>query len=215
MSLSLLYTLDVIHLIVTILSDRPSFEWECNVTGRPIWFCPLKLTFSTCFRVALVIALLLVLIASIVLICKSLWIKMFCSVSAAQCGYVFYVAYALIWTKTAYPHGAADTEQHTLQNGTTVTRRRCGGDELLNKVVIFVFFPYKKYSRSFVKLRLNPWCHMDYFTDLLATFLDVDRGNYIAVYGRVRELSECIKNILICVPKTKLLRVRNDMGVSD
>ncbi len=42
---------------------------------------------------------------------------------------------------------------------------------------------------------------MDYFTDLLAKFLDVDRGNYIAVYGRVRELSECIKNILICVPK--------------
>ncbi len=50
-SLSLLYMLDVIHLIVTILSDRPSFEWECNVTGRPIWFRPLKLTFSTCFRV--------------------------------------------------------------------------------------------------------------------------------------------------------------------
>ncbi len=43
--------LDVIHLIVTILSDRPSFEWESNVTGRPIWFRPLKLTFSTCFRV--------------------------------------------------------------------------------------------------------------------------------------------------------------------
>ncbi len=42
---------------------------------------------------------------------------------------------------------------------------------------------------------------MDYFTDLLATFLDVDRVNHIAVYGRVRELSECIKNILICVPK--------------
>ncbi len=43
---------------------------------------------------------------------------------------------------------------------------------------------------------------MDYFTELLATFLDVDRVNYIAVYGRVRELSECIKNILNCVPKT-------------
>ncbi len=42
---------------------------------------------------------------------------------------------------------------------------------------------------------------MDNFTDLLATFLDLDRGNYIAVYGRVRELSEFIKNILICVPK--------------
>ncbi len=38
---------------------------------------------------------------------------------------------------------------------------------------------------------------MDYFTDLLATFLDLDRGDYIAVYGRVRELSELIKNILI------------------
>ncbi len=51
MSLSLLYMLDVIHLMVTVLSDRPSFEWECNVTGRPIWFRPLKLTFSTCFHV--------------------------------------------------------------------------------------------------------------------------------------------------------------------
>ncbi len=42
---------------------------------------------------------------------------------------------------------------------------------------------------------------MDYFTDVLATFLCVDRGNILAVYGRVRELSEFIKNILICVPK--------------
>ncbi len=42
---------------------------------------------------------------------------------------------------------------------------------------------------------------MDYFNDLLATFLDLDRVNYIAVYGSVKELSECIKNILICVLK--------------
>ncbi len=40
---------------------------------------------------------------------------------------------------------------------------------------------------------------MDYFTDALATFLALD--NYIAVNGRVRELSELIKNILLCVPK--------------
>ncbi len=39
---------------------------------------------------------------------------------------------------------------------------------------------------------------MDYFTDFLATFLHID---ILAVYGRVRELSDCIKNILICVPK--------------
>ncbi len=43
---------------------------------------------------------------------------------------------------------------------------------------------------------------MDYFTDLLAMFLDVDPVNYITVYGRDREQSECIKNILICVLKT-------------
>ncbi len=34
------------------------------------------------------------------------------------------------------------------------------------------------------KWRLNPWCHMYYFTDLLAMFLDVGRVNYIAVYRR-------------------------------
>ncbi len=36
---------------------------------------------------------------------------------------------------------------------------------------------------------------MDYFTDLLATFLDLDRGDYIAVYGRVG--IQRYKNILI------------------
>ncbi len=41
----------------------------------------------------------------------------------------------------------------------------CGGDEMLNKVY--------ETSRSFVKLRSNPWCHMDYFNDVLATFLDL------------------------------------------
>ncbi len=34
-------------------------------------------------------------------------------------------------------------------------------------------------------------------------FLDIDHVNYIAVYVRVRELSEFIKNILTCVPKMK------------
>ncbi len=57
---------------------------------------------------------------------------------------------------------------------------------------------------------------MDYFNDLLAMFLDVDRINYIAVYGRVRELSECIKNILICVSKmNEGLTVWNDMSESN
>ncbi len=58
-----------------------------------------------------------------------------------------------------------------------------GEDKLFNKVNIFVFFVYKKYSRSFVKLRLNPGCHMDYWT-----LLDFYCVNYTDVCGRVREL---------------------------
>ncbi len=42
---------------------------------------------------------------------------------------------------------------------------------------------------------------MDYFNDVLATFLELDQVRTLAVYGRVRELLECIKNILICVLK--------------
>ncbi len=41
---------------------------------------------------------------------------------------------------------------------------------------------------------------MDYFNDLIATFQGVN-VRIVAVYERVRKLSECIKNILICVPK--------------
>ncbi len=42
---------------------------------------------------------------------------------------------------------------------------------------------------------------MDYFNDLFAMFLSLDRVRILAVYGKIRELSECIKNILICVLK--------------
>ncbi len=42
---------------------------------------------------------------------------------------------------------------------------------------------------------------MDYFNDVLATFLDLDLGSMLDVYGRIRDLTEFIKNILICVPK--------------
>ncbi len=42
---------------------------------------------------------------------------------------------------------------------------------------------------------------MDYFSDVLATLLDLDHGSLLADYGRVRDLSVFIKNILICVPK--------------
>ncbi len=71
-----------------------------------------------------------------------------------------------------------------------------GGDELLNKVVIFVFFAQKKYYHSFVKLRLNHWCHMDYFNDVLTMLLDCDHDRILAVNRRIRELSEFIKKYL-------------------
>ncbi len=49
----------------------------------------------------------------------------------------------------------------------------------LNKVIIFVFFAHKKYSRGFIKLRLNHRCHMDYFNNVLTTFLDLEHvSNY-------------------------------------
>ncbi len=42
---------------------------------------------------------------------------------------------------------------------------------------------------------------MDYFVNVVGTFLDLECGRTLAVYGRVSELSELIKNILICVQK--------------
>ncbi len=42
---------------------------------------------------------------------------------------------------------------------------------------------------------------MDYFNDVLATFLDLDRVRIFAVFGRLRELPEFIKYILIFVLK--------------
>ncbi len=61
--------------------------------------------------------------------------------------------------------------------------------------LIFVFFAHKKYSRSFIKLRLTHWCHMDYFNDVLSTFLGLERVSCIAVYGVVRKLSQKYLNL--------------------
>ncbi len=47
--------------------------------------------------------------------------------------------------------------------------------------------------------------HMDYFNDLLATFLSLDRVRILAVYGR--ELSEFIKNIFVFRRCMKVLQV--------
>ncbi len=72
----------------------------------------------------------------------------------------------------------------------------------LIKVLILVFFAYKKYSRRFMKFRLNHWWQMDNFFDVFHTFLGLDSVTYMAVKGTVTSLLVFIQNNLNCVPKT-------------
>ncbi len=54
--------------------------------------------------------------------------------------------------------------------------------KLLNKVIIFVFFAHKMYSRCFIKLRLNHWCHIDYINDVFTDYInDVSGPGSISV----------------------------------
>ncbi len=140
--------------------------------------------------------------------------------SAAPHGYVFYISLRFDlnknsvsvwcgWHRTAY----AVCVQRIISK---MALRWCRWDKLLNKVVIFIFFAYKKYSRRFIKFRLNHWWQMDYFGDVFHTFLGLDSVIYLAVNGTVKSLPVFIQNILNCVPKTnKAFLVWNDMGVSD
>ncbi len=59
--------------------------------------------------------------------------------------------------------------------------------------IIFSFFVHKKYSRSFVKLR---WCHMDYFTDVLATFLDLGTLQFCCCLWRNYPFNRCISPLV-------------------
>ncbi len=77
----------------------------------------------------------------------------------------------------------------TLQNG----RRQSGRRSVKN--ILFLFsLRTKKYYRSFAKLKLSHWCHMDCFTDVLSTFRVWEHFSCLAV---CRELSNFINNILI------------------
>ncbi len=83
------------------------------------------------------------------------------------------------------------------------------------RIKSFFFFSHTKYSRSFVKLRLNPWCHVDYFTDVLATFMDLGTLQLRCCLWSIWEILDLIKNILKNIRWTKVLRVWNDMRVSN
>ncbi len=75
------------------------------------------------------------------------------------------------------------------------------GEELMNKVVVFVFFVQKRCSCCFIKFRLNHWWQMDHSDDAFHTFLGIDRVIYFAVNGTVTSLPVFIQNILNRVPK--------------
>ncbi len=80
------------------------------------------------------------------------------------------------------------------------------------EVVIFVFFAHKKYSHSFIELRLNHWCHMDYFNDVL-TFWALNMS--VAVEAQ-KALGFHHKYLnLYSEDESKVLRVRNNMRVSN
>ncbi len=72
--------------------------------------------------------------------------------------------------------------------------------------LLFLFrfhFAHKKYSRSFIKLRLNTWCHMDYFTDLLATFLDLDSVRTFKIATFMVWVKTCYCCFWVCCFKCK------------
>ncbi len=69
--------------------------------------------------------------------------------------------------------------------------------EWVSRHQLFLFFAQKKYSCSFIKLWLNLWCHMDYFNDVLAKFLRLERCSCCCLC-RFREPSNFIKNLNLC-----------------
>ncbi len=71
-----------------------------------------------------------------------------------------------------------------------------------------VFFAHKKYSRSLIKLWLNHWCHMDYFNDVLTTFLGLESEFH-------RGLSRIRISSFVLQRWTKVLRAWNVMRVSN
>ena len=58
------------------------------------------------------------------------------------------------------------------------------------------------HSRRLLNLRLSHCSHLDYINDLFNNFSGPASLGHLAAYGGVRQGSDFIKNILICVPKT-------------
>ncbi len=117
----------------------------------------------------------------------------------------------------AHACGASDVDHAsdlrvTLRNG---RGRWHGREELLNEVVIFVFFAHV-FSYSFITLRLIQWYHMDYFNDILSTFLCLERVGCFSVFGGSEScrISSRISSFVF-QRWTNILRVWNEMSIND
>ncbi len=115
-----------------------------------------------------------------------------------------------------------DFEEHCCPNNTgpqwTCVEDWHGREKMLNKVFIFVYFAHIlfKYSCSFIKLRLNHWCHMDYFNNVFTTFLCLELVVCVAVLaGSESSLISSKISKFVFWTWTKVLRVWNDMRVSN
>ncbi len=86
-----------------------------------------------------------------------------------------------------------------IQNGAMLTRRDREEMIFYKQKVIFIFFAYKKYSRLFIKFRLNHWWQMDFPGDAFHSFLNIDSVISLVVNGTVTSLPVFKWNVLNCV----------------
>ncbi len=71
------------------------------------------------------------------------------------------------------------------------------------------------YSRGFVKLQLTDWCYMDYFTNLLAMFLDMGTFQLLLSMEGLKALRFKPKHLNLCSDdEREVWRVWNDIRVS-
>ncbi len=73
----------------------------------------------------------------------------------------------------------------------------------------------KEKKKTLFNKLLKHWCHVDYFKDVLTTFLGLERGSSLAVYAGSEGSRISSKISLFVIWRwTKVLRVWNDMRVS-
>ncbi len=150
------------------------------------------------------------------------WLRTFCHDTIIR----------IVHTKCTHPYIVTSVST-TIHKSTAVIHKSCGfllaekctcmhcgtfvnEPRILTWKSLFCFYLHTKSSRSCIKLRLKHWCHMDYFNDVLTTFLGLKHGGCVAVY--VRSGSSLISpkmSWFVFRSWTNVLRVCNCMRVSN